>query len=449
MYNIIDPTCFSPSEEQLLIALLQSKPESAVWQPGKYYSVKLAEPAQSEQVLLPFYIVKARSRKRGYKYHVVTSESIGSGSYGDVYPVIRSYWIEEIDGVLQLKYKEKPYGKRKVDKIVDTLKHDDSESLTINEYIQNKRTPSLSPKPLVRSGTEIHAIMNRKEGDELFEIISAERTPVRDPLTFEMRLPKPLTIKERFKLTINLLQALQEEVIDAGLLHRDIKLENIRADVKTGTVSFVDFNLSRIATDVMLPGSDGAGSYCYAAPEIFQNKGCSLQSDLLATGRVIALIWGDINPLMDSEGRIGREADIALAYARSNTFHNLFSQPEGAMSSLKPQARKIILETLMQMTAFNPRIRTDCQKALEQFKQAYAAQFRHEYGTDEKKSARRSLSIALSNIAEASDASKKAVNTKTTVKTALGKALNFFKPHKSQSEKQAAFAQKEAKRISA
>lgn len=55
------------------------------------------------------------------------------------------------------------------------------------------------------------------------------------------------------------------------VVHRDIKLENIRYNSKTGIVKILDFGFASFYTaDNML--ATNCGSPCYAAPEIYDNK---------------------------------------------------------------------------------------------------------------------------------------------------------------------------------
>ncbi len=55
------------------------------------------------------------------------------------------------------------------------------------------------------------------------------------------------------------------------VVHRDIKLENIRYNSVTGTVKILDFGFATFYTAEQALITN-CGSPCYAAPEIYDNK---------------------------------------------------------------------------------------------------------------------------------------------------------------------------------
>ena len=76
-------------------------------------------------------------------------------------------------------------------------------------------------------------------------------------------------------------------VHDLGLLHRDLKAENILVDVQTGRPVIIDFGLSAEPGEGELAGTPRA-----MAPELFQGGEASTASDLWAVGLVLAEVLG-------------------------------------------------------------------------------------------------------------------------------------------------------------
>ncbi len=98
-----------------------------------------------------------------------------------------------------------------------------------------------------------------------------------------------LTFKERLLLAIDIVQAFTV-CTQAGVLHRDIKIDNIIADPETGRSRFCDYGLS---TDLNHPDNGRAGSIPYLAPELWDDNGdkCSEATDLYSMGRVLFLLF--------------------------------------------------------------------------------------------------------------------------------------------------------------
>lgn len=93
-----------------------------------------------------------------------------------------------------------------------------------------------------------------------------------------------LSAREAALMGLDVCEALAA-VHGAGLLHRDIKAQNVMRDRRDGRIVLMDFGAGR---ERPLPGSVGvadlAGTPLYMAPELFRGGAASVQSDIYSVG---------------------------------------------------------------------------------------------------------------------------------------------------------------------
>ncbi|HEV8393148.1 MAG TPA: serine/threonine-protein kinase [Vicinamibacterales bacterium] len=89
-----------------------------------------------------------------------------------------------------------------------------------------------------------------------------------------------LSAEEAAAIGIELCSALAA-VHDAGLVHRDVKAQNVIREPK-GRVVLMDFGAGQLMADVV--GGGGAGTPLYLAPEMFNDAPASPQIDIYALG---------------------------------------------------------------------------------------------------------------------------------------------------------------------
>lgn len=109
----------------------------------------------------------------------------------------------------------------------------------------------------------------------------------------------PLSADEATHLAIKLCHAISA-VHRAGLLHRDIKAENVMRE-DGGRIVLVDFGLGEQTTaGYGLQQSQLAGTPFYLAPELFEGKPASRQSDIYALGVLLFHLTSGSYPIESS-----------------------------------------------------------------------------------------------------------------------------------------------------
>lgn len=98
-----------------------------------------------------------------------------------------------------------------------------------------------------------------------------------------------LTLEERIKLALNLMDALSSQVHECGLIHRDLKEENIIIDLETLEVTIIDFGLS-MAKDFKTIQS--VGTPLFFSPEHILKLQQDEKSDSYTLGKIIGLLFG-------------------------------------------------------------------------------------------------------------------------------------------------------------
>jgi serine/threonine protein kinase len=124
-------------------------------------------------------------------------------------------------------------------------------------------------------------VMERLVGGTLRSIIKKDRSGER-----------VLTTAQRYELSIALLEALETQVTGKGIVHNDLKPDNVMVSWDPLLkVTIFDFGSSRNAMDPESKG--GMGSLGYASPEQFDDVMTTAASDMYSAGVILAQIWRD------------------------------------------------------------------------------------------------------------------------------------------------------------
>ncbi len=280
MPKILHPETMSREETKLLFDFFESQRTLGVrlWSCDKVYTFSNHAAFQFPSMV----IERARKDgKTGVRYEFFRKHPYARGGKSTVH---------QIQGTLALQKETaiyKPYGLKRVSlnkpsekkRLIKIQEHYDTFPIerVENEYQISRKASHLAIKPPTLIGDTSYTVMREIKGENLFNIILDDSTAI------------SLTIAERLEINQALLKALKEQVTDKGIIHCDIKCENIIIDKGPPiSATIFDYGFSSLISDKN-PMPSG-GTLAYAAPELF-NDMKTAKSDVFSLGRVMALLW--------------------------------------------------------------------------------------------------------------------------------------------------------------
>jgi len=288
-----------------------------------------------------------------YRYDVYNGNMLGHGAFAEV---------EEINGTLVpqgnqcMRYKHYAFNNTRVAK-----KQSEKELQRIlYEYQINRRFPEFHIKPptFLLDGVSKSAscvVMRRITGDCLEQVIN------QDQLDKSKNINNIFTDK-RLRLVIAFLRALAR-VHRHDVLHRDIKLGNVIADLSSDVVrvTILDFGLS---TDLLHnDGRCDVGTLLYAPPEVFEHKMMTIKSDIYCSAWVLAqILRADDNDIFEYEPYLVAYQKVA-SRSRHVKFQNLFS----GMDDLSKPHQNMINDVLNKMVMEVQAERCNLDFVIQQF----------------------------------------------------------------------------------
>jgi serine/threonine protein kinase/TPR repeat protein len=107
-------------------------------------------------------------------------------------------------------------------------------------------------------------------------------------LKHRLDVEKPLPLNEFIRITREICHGLKA-AHDKGLIHRDIKPDNIWLDAKSGRVRILDFGLARVNDDSEMRSQGGhlVGTPGYISPEQIAGEEVDVRSDLFSLGCMV------------------------------------------------------------------------------------------------------------------------------------------------------------------
>ncbi|WP_218813679.1 protein kinase domain-containing protein [Rickettsiella endosymbiont of Dermanyssus gallinae] len=259
----------------LLMELLKSMTPGDVYK--KDTSVPIVFQGEAYQILLTHEILcRKRQYKQGLRYEVIDNNPKGQGAFGQVSSTTT---LIVHDDQIERKYKRIIKREIKPENGVDTFSQ---------EAVLGQRVAYLHMKPVVSNSqrnkgavSEKFLIMHHLPGEPLDKLLKDGSISRLDQF-------------EKLKLSLALLRTLKKEVYDVGLIHSDIKPDNIMVDFKPGNsmpdVYIIDFGLSRVG-----PGESRGHNLLYSAPESVAGYS-GKESDTFAMGGIIQSIWQNDYP---------------------------------------------------------------------------------------------------------------------------------------------------------
>ena len=184
--------------------------------------------------------------------HLQLVRKVGEGSYGEVYHA-RDTWLDHPVALKLLR-------PELTDRVAPTKLLDEARVLVKVRH----------PNVVAVHGADLH--QNRV--GFWMEFVQGQRLD--DLVAFQGLL----SAEEAAEIGMGLCSALGA-VHDAGLVHRDVKAQNVIREPK-GRVVLMDFGAGQLMADVVVGG--GAGTPLYLAPEMFNDAPASVQTDIYALG---------------------------------------------------------------------------------------------------------------------------------------------------------------------
>lgn len=284
-----------------------------------------------------------------HRYEII-GEKLGFGGFSTVYKS-KGVLAPQIDGSLFLKNSNR---------VIKVQHHSDDYPVdyALNEYDNGKLTPHIHcKKPILINNDELSfSVIRYFSGDELFSLLGKDR---HDDL---------FNTDQRLLLSLRILQALRDQIQTRGLVHKDIKPENliIFMENKDFVVNTIDLGSSKQRNK---PDSlDTAITPPYAAPESYEKTGTNEATDVYSTARVLGLLWrskaSDIwKSDQDSTIDFEKAYDDSLSYQFEKIFRGI---------ELEDKYRNEIKILLIKMSEYDKNQRYSLDDAIEVFERIIA-----------------------------------------------------------------------------
>lgn len=335
----INPKKLTPEKASILYSFFKAQTSlgTQIWDKEKTYSFENNK-FEFDHVVVQR---KRKEGKRGVRYEFVSEKALGTGQYGSVF---------EISGTLALGPRIASYklaGYQNKTRAIKIQKHHATfpETRAIKEYDLTKIADHLAVKEPVIQNEISYSVMRKIEGLSLTTIINDDYKEI-----------KKLTLQQRLDLSKALLNALKNQVSDKGIIHRDVKGDNIFVElINSMVVTIFDYGLS---VDAGKPDGMSPGTPAYAAPEIFFGAEQTFKVDVFSMARTLSLLWR-----VDLESYLLEDTLLFAKNSREVNLSKLFID----LSELSLVNRDIIKSILEKMLLPKSSERLDVDQAIAEF----------------------------------------------------------------------------------
>ncbi|MFA6303782.1 MAG: protein kinase [Legionella sp.] len=285
----------------------------------------------------PLVVRLRESNLMRYRVEVLSKQSLFEGSYGNI--------VESL-GVLvperNLAFKHKPVEKSRICKFIPYRRYVSTGFTIFKEACYTKRNQYLHAKGMIPDGNGGIIVMRHIKGISLNEFIVGLNKQI-----------FAISVIVRLKLTYDIILALKQQVHDLGLVHNDIKPENIQMDSIRSSIVVIDYGFAKEKTE---QNPHMIGTVPYISPECINSIQTNAKSDIYSLGLVLARFWGDKS--IDSVPNPGT-IDDADHYHKTRHFNGLFDGID-----LNPVLKTEIQALLEGFLKYNPEERISLEAAL-------------------------------------------------------------------------------------
>jgi serine/threonine protein kinase len=330
METLIDPMNLTDQHKILLNLLFMQHGKTSVFSGGEPYEI--APPTRTKSAtakIEPIKIVLTqtiykRPRKnhpREFRYDILDPQVFEEGTHCSIHKVSGTFKRKSALGrtTFQLSTKNnrrlakversfyseviwvnnpetnQPEAKRIIDTIDDDLIEETYYRVYNEMQLANLAGSGHMKQPAVVINYDTNIIstyttMRERKGSNLFDVIVNSRNS---------RSRTPYTTLQRLEISLSTLLALKA-MHAKGVIHRDIKSENMFYRFDKNQTKFIDFGYAKMKNT---PDKIGEGTENYIAPELFADEASDEKSDLYSLGITLSLLWGNKEQDKDDQGK--------------------------------------------------------------------------------------------------------------------------------------------------